>query len=93
MIENDQAIPISFKKLQNLLSVLTSNEVAEINLESHLEEDLAVNLKEDLPRLLTKINQEFAVDLKKEDVLQELEQTGETVGGLAKLIDDECELG
>jgi hypothetical protein len=80
-------------QLRQLLAEATGNELEEIFSESHLQEDLNIDLMEDFPRLMAKINHGFEINLKIEEVLNELEEAGETVGELSKLIKDEYELG
>ena len=85
--------PHSFPKLKVLLSEITGNEIDDITVYSHLEDDLGVNLHDEFRRIVAQINLEFEISLNKSELLDELSETGETVGELAKLIDEECELG
>lgn len=89
----NKPVPKSFERLREVLSEMTGNDASEIHLDSHLEEDLGFNLDEDFSRLLRKIDDEFSVSLDYEDSLNELTDAGETVIELAKLIDNELELG
>lgn len=82
-----------FDKLRNLLAEATVLEPEEIEEDSHFEDDLGMNIMEDFPRILALINSEFGIKLKIEEVLDELEEMGETFGNLAKIIEEECELG
>lgn len=81
------------EKLQQILAVTTSHDLEEIGPETRLEEDLGVNMLEDFPSLMAMINSEFELKLQIEDVLNELEEAEETVEVLAKLIEEEIELG
>jgi len=83
----------SLVQLQEFLAEFTSSELEDVKPTSHLEDDLGLTLADDLPRLVAKINHEFQIKLKLSEVTDELEAAGETVAELAKLIDDECELG
>ncbi len=83
----------SLEQLRQLLAEKTSNDLEEIQPYSNLEDDLGINLADDFPRLLAQINTEFEIDLDLETVVGEMEMAGETVAELAKLIDDESELG
>lgn len=82
-----------FEKLKHLLAEATVLEPEEIEADSHFEDDLGMNLMEDFPRILALINSEFGIKLKIEEVLDELEEMDETFGNLAKIIEEECELG
>lgn len=83
----------SLEQLRQFLAEKTSNEIEEIQAYSNLEDDLGINLADDFPRLLAQINTEFEIDLDYDTVVDEMEMAGETVAELAKLIDDESELG
>lgn len=83
----------SLTQLQEFLAEFTSSELEDVKPTSHLEDDLGLTLADDLPRLVAKINHTFQIKLKLSEVTDELEAAGETVAELAKLIDDECELG
>ncbi|HCC84395.1 MAG TPA: hypothetical protein DEP87_01825 [Candidatus Pacebacteria bacterium] len=83
----------SLAQLQEFLANFTGNDLEEIKPYSHLEDDLGLTLTDDLARLVAQINHVFEIKLKKSEVMSELETAGETVAELAKLIDDECELG
>jgi hypothetical protein len=80
-------------KLQEFLAEFTGNDIEEIHPFSHLEDDLGLTLVDDLPRLVAQLNKTFEIKLQQAEVMDELEAAGETVGQLAKLIDDEWELG
>jgi hypothetical protein len=67
--------------------------VDEIVAETQLDEDLGVAPDEDFPRVLAQINKEFHVKLNLREVLEELQESGDTVEQLAKLIEEEVELG
>jgi acyl carrier protein len=82
-----------FEKLKHLLAEAAVLEPEEIEADSHFEDDLGMNIMEDFPRILALINGEFGIKLKIEEVLDELEEMGETFGNLAKIIEEECELG
>lgn len=84
---------ISLPQLQEFLADFTGNDIEEIHPYSHLEDDLGLTLVDDLPRMVAKINQAFEIKLQAKEVMSELETAGESVAELAKLIDDECELG
>lgn len=83
----------TFQKLRELLALATGHTVQEIIPGSLLEVDLGINIEEDFPRLLSVMNQEFGIKLDMEHVLDELEEGGDTVEQLAKLIEEEVELG
>jgi hypothetical protein len=83
----------SLDKLREFLEDFTGNDIEEIHPYSHLEDDLGLTLIDDVPRLVAKLNVVFEIKLQSAEVLSELETAGETVAELAKLIDDECELG
>lgn len=85
--------PQTFEELQELLAITTGHSVEEIQPTSQLEVDLGVNMEDDFPRLLSIINQKFEVKLDIRHVLKELEVAGDTVEQLAKLIEEEVELG
>jgi hypothetical protein len=80
-------------KLQEFLAEFTGNDLEEIHPFSHLEDDLGLTLVDDLPRLVAQLNKTFEIKLQQAEVMDELDAAGETVGQLAKLIDDEWELG
>jgi len=82
-----------FAPLRGLLAQLTITAEAEIIPESHLEEDLGMDLALDRHRLIKAINKRFAIDLEAETLFAELEAAGATVLELTKLIHDELELG
>lgn len=82
-----------FSQVQDLLETMTVLSRQEIRPEASLEEDLGLNLDEDLPRLLSLINRQFAIELDPDLVMEELSEAGATVAELAKLIHDEYELG
>jgi len=82
-----------FDQLQELLAMATGHSNAEILPISNLEADLGINLEEDFPRLLAMINRDFEIELDMETVLDELEETDYTVEQLAKLVEEEVELG
>ncbi len=83
----------SLEQLRNLLADITGNELDEIHPQSNLEDDLGINLADEFPRLLSQVNTEFEIELELDAVKDEMEVAGETVAELAKLIDDESELG
>ena len=83
----------TFEDLRELLAIATGHNVEEIAPISQLEADLGVNMEEDFPRLVAVINKEFGIELKAPQVLHELEQAGDTVEQLTKLIEEEIELG
>lgn len=83
----------SLEQLRQFLAEKTSNDLEEIQSYSNLVDDLGINLADDFPRLLSQINIEFEIDLDYDTVVDEMEMAGETVAELAKLIDDESELG
>lgn len=80
-------------QLQELLALATGHSPAEILPGANLEVDLGVNMEEDFPRLLAVINQEFEIELDMKTVLAELDEAEETVEQLAKLVEEEVELG
>lgn len=82
-----------FEKLRQLLAEATVLDASEIEADSHFEDDLGMSLMEDFPRLLPLINNEFGIKLHIKEVLDELEEMGETFGNLAQIIEEECELG
>lgn len=82
-----------FTKLQELLAMATGHNVAEILDITQLEADLGVNMEEDFPRLMAVINHDFDIELELDVVLDELDEAGDTVEQLAKLIEEEVELG
>lgn len=83
----------TFEQLRELLAVATGHNIEEIAPTSLLEVDLGVNMEEDFPRLVKLINKEFNIELKPHHVLHELEQAEDSVEQLAKLIEEEVELG
>lgn len=83
----------SLAQLQEFLAEFTSSDPEDVKPTSHLEDDLGLTLADDLAKLISQINHEFQINLKTSEVMDELEAAGETVAELAKLIDDECELG
>lgn len=90
MMKVDQEL---FLELRELLVNHTGNSEAEVFWEAKLEEDLGLNLDDDLPRLVNRINHQFEVELDCEMLQAEFEEAGATVAALAKLINDERELG
>ncbi|OGJ38340.1 MAG: hypothetical protein A2383_03725 [Candidatus Pacebacteria bacterium RIFOXYB1_FULL_39_46] len=82
-----------FEQLRELLAMATGHNTEEIFPESQLEVDLGINLEEDFGRLLAIINHEFGIELEAIHVLNELEEAEDTVEQLAKLIEEEVELG
>ncbi|MFH2118479.1 MAG: hypothetical protein ABII10_01960 [Candidatus Paceibacterota bacterium] len=82
-----------FEQLRELLAVTTGHNTEEIFPESQLEVDLGINLEEDFGRLLSIINHEFKIELEPNHILGELEEAEDTVEQLAKLIEEEVELG
>lgn len=93
MFEQDFNLPKSFTKLQQFLSEMTGNDLEEVQPESVLDEDLGFDLEADLARILYKVNTNFDIELFVKDVKQVFAETAATVEVLAKLIDDEIELG
>ena len=83
----------TFKKLQQILAAATGHEVEEIHEYTLLEEDLGVNMLEDFSRLVAIINNEFEIELQTNEVLDELEEAEDSVEVLAKLIQEEIDLG
>lgn len=83
----------SIQPLIRLLSDITGNDIEEIAPDSYLEEDLGIIFEDDLTKIINKINLTFDINLTEHEVLTELEESTSTVGELAKLIDDEIELG
>ena len=82
-----------FNKLQELLAMATGHSAAEILPATQLEDGLGVNMEEDFPRLMAVVNHEFDIELEMDIVLDELEEAGDTVEQLAKLIEEEVERG
>lgn len=82
-----------FEQLKELLATATGHSIEEITPESQLEVDLGVNLEEDFSRLVALINQEFDIELEENHMLSELEKAEDTVEQLAKLVEEEVELG
>ena len=91
-VEDNQKNEV-FKKLRELLAFATGHSVEEIFTTSLLEEDLGINLEEDFPRLIAVINQSFEIELEIYHVLNELEEAEDSVEQLAKLVEEEVELG
>jgi hypothetical protein len=91
-VEDNQENEV-FKKLRELLAFATGHSVEEIFTTSLLEEDLGINLEEDFPRLIAVINQSFEIELEIYHVLNELEEAEDSVEQLAKLVEEEVELG
>ncbi|MGD9129906.1 MAG: hypothetical protein PVJ09_05460 [Candidatus Woesebacteria bacterium] len=86
----------TLKRLRVILAEMTGNDLSEILPESHLEADLGLILEEDFPRLLPRVTYEFAEDdleLDMHEILEQLEEAGETVLELAKIISEERDLG
>jgi len=90
---NKAHLTSALPKLQEFLADFTGNDLEEIHPESHLEDDLGLTLVDDMPRLIAQMNKAFEIKLNQAEVMDELEAAGETVGELAKLINDEWELG
>ncbi|HEX9817570.1 MAG TPA: hypothetical protein VGA89_01590 [Patescibacteria group bacterium] len=82
-----------FEQLRELLAVTIGHNPEEITPASQLEIDLGINLEEDFARLLAIINHEFGIELEAGHVLHELEEAQDSVEQLAKLIEEEVELG
>ncbi|MPM54761.1 hypothetical protein SDC9_101541 [bioreactor metagenome] len=85
--------PELLNQLRQLLVEITGNDPEEVQMSAHLEDDLGMNLDEDLPRLVDRINAEFDIELDSKVVFEELNDAGETVASLLQLIRDELELG
>ncbi len=86
--------PEVFNRLRQVLVELTGNDIEEVVPDSDLEEDLGLNLDIDMARIVSRLNQEFDINLQEKLVYQELtEETGASVAELAKLVYDEYELG
>lgn len=83
----------TFEDLRELLALATGHSVEEIQPASQLEVDLGVNMEDDFPRLLAAIEKRFEIKLELGHVLKELEVAGDSVEQLAKLIEEEVELG
>lgn len=82
-----------FEQLREVLAFATGHSVEEIMSTSQLEADLGVNLEEDFPRLVSAINKKFEIELKARQVLDELAEAGDTIEQLARLVEEEVELG
>lgn len=82
-----------FAELQEVLALATNHSVEEIQAISQLEADLGVNMEDDFPRILADVNRRFEIKLQMSHVLSELEEAGDTVEQLAKLVEEEVELG
>jgi acyl carrier protein len=82
-----------FEELQEVLAIATGHSVEEIQPATQLEADLGVNMEDDFPRILNAVNQRFEIKLQPGHVLQELEEAGDSVEQLAKLVEEEVELG
>jgi len=85
--------PELLNQLRQLLVEITGNDPEEVQMSAHLEDDLGMNLDEDLPHLVDRINAEFDIELDSKVVFEELNDAGETVASLLQLIRDELELG
>ncbi|NCN45689.1 MAG: hypothetical protein COU63_04190 [Candidatus Pacebacteria bacterium CG10_big_fil_rev_8_21_14_0_10_36_11] len=83
----------TFLEIQELLALATGHNSQEIMPITQLEVDLGIDMEEDFPRLLAVINQKFDIDLELDHVLDELDEAGDTVEHLVKLIFEEVELG
>lgn len=83
----------TFNQVRELLAMATGHSVEEITPESQLEVDLGVNLEEDFARLVAILNQSFEIELEETHILSELEKADDTVEQLAKLVEEEVELG
>jgi len=82
-----------FAQIRELLAMATGHSPEEITPASQLEVDLGVNLEEDFSRLVAVINQAFEIELDEQHLLDELEKAEDTVEQLAKLVEEEIELG
>jgi len=85
--------PAIFDQIRELLANFTAHSPSEVFFDSHLEDDLGMDLELDLPRLLPIINQKFDIELELETLVEELEEADATVSALTQLVNDECELG
>lgn len=83
----------TFVKLREVLAIATGHSLEEIAPTSQLADDLGVDMEDDFPRLISTINREFGLKLQIKHVLDELAEAGDTVEQLAKLIEEEIELG
>lgn len=82
-----------FEQLREVLAFTTGHSVEEILPTSQLEVDLGVGVEEDFPRLVSAINNAFEIKLNPDHVLNELDEAGDTVDQLARLVEEEVELG
>lgn len=82
-----------FEQLQEVLALATNHNVEEIQPASQLEVDLGVNMEDDFPRILAEVNRRFDIKLQMSHVLAELGEADDSVEQLAKLVEEEVELG
>ena len=83
----------TFERLRELLAIPTGHNVEEIFPHSELEVGLGVDMEEDFPRLVAAVNNEFEIHLDPDHVFHELSEANDSVEQLAKLIEEEIELG
>lgn len=87
-----------YQILVDILAELTGNAPEEITPESHLQDDLGLELDVGFTRLINEINYRFSTDdealeLDVSDILDLLQEYGLAVGALAKIIEEELALG
>ncbi len=87
-----------YQSLVKILVDLTDNSPEEITPESHLQDDLGLELDVGFTRLINEINYRFSQDdevfeLDVADILDLLQEYSLEVGALAKIIEEEIALG
>lgn len=87
-----------YTKLVSILSELTGNQLTEITPDSHLQDDLGLDLEVGFARLINAINDSFTqsgdeLDLDPGETLEILADYEITVSELAKIIEEELALG
>ncbi len=82
----------AFTTIQQILAEKTAINVEDIFPETHLEAELGIDLEDDLPGIIGRVNRQFGVRLSADEVFANLEAVP-TVGRLSQLVQDELDLG
>lgn len=82
----------AFTTIQHLLAEKTAINLEDIVPETHLEAELGIDLEDDLPAIIGKVNRQFGIQLSADEVYSNLEAIP-TVGRLSQLVQDELDLG
>lgn len=76
-------------RIQAIIAEVTGNDLDDLTLHAHLVDELNVTEHTDLPRIITKINETFDINLNSKEISEEIE----TIRDLSLLVRDETVLG